>query len=382
MAATGEGLAVTGATGPTGVPAPEELRLLLLADAGSVNTQRFCEGLAGAGVDVRVASFRGEVASARGNHRLRAPARCGKAAYALAAPQARAAVRACRPGLLASYYVTGYGLLGTLTGFRPRVQITAGSDVLIAPGSWLLRRVVAWNLSTADLVVAWAPHVAEAAVRAGADARRVLVLPRGIPVDEFAAHRARRPSEQAGARVISTRSLWPQYNLTSVLRAMALLPALGLADWALTIAGEGPERGDLQALASSLGVADRVTFAGLVPNQELPRLLAEHDLYLSASASDGVSASLLEAMAVGLFPVVVDNAANRHWLGAGEGGTLVGEASPGEIAAAIARSHRDPTLRKAAVERNRVVVRDRGDRARNARLLAQRFESLLGRAGQ
>ena len=73
-----------------------------------------------------------------------------------------------------------------------------------------------------------------------------------------------------------------------------------------TIAGEGPMAADLQQLAATLGLRDRVFFPGFLPQATLRRLYAESHLFLHPSElgpngdQEGVPNSMLEAMASGL----------------------------------------------------------------------------------
>lgn len=75
-------------------------------------------------------------------------------------------------------------------------------------------------------------------------------------------------------------------------------------DWSLTILGEGPERGRLEALAASLGLERRVSLPGLVADP-WPHLLAAHAFALP-SRREGYPNALLEAMAAGLPAVAFD----------------------------------------------------------------------------
>ena len=62
------------------------------------------------------------------------------------------------------------------------------------------------------------------------------------------------------------------------------------------------------------GVMDRVTFPGFISNNDLPRFYHMADLYISASHVDGLSVSLMEALACGLPCIVSDIPANREWV--------------------------------------------------------------------
>ncbi len=73
----------------------------------------------------------------------------------------------------------------------------------------------------------------------------------------------------------------------------------------------GPDKGDgsfqmTRRRAEALGVADKVQFGGLVPNQEIPRWLDENDVFLNTTDVDNMPLSVMEAMAAGLCVVTTD----------------------------------------------------------------------------
>src|SRR5204863_7768121 len=96
-------------------------------------------------------------------------------------------------------------------------------------------------------------------------------------------------------------------------------------------------------------------------NRELPGILANSDLYISLIETDGVSASLLEAMATGILPIVPDHPANRFWITPGENGILLTDLSPRSIAESIVSASKDWSLRRRAWEQNVKTVQNRAD---------------------
>lgn len=87
------------------------------------------------------------------------------------------------------------------------------------------------------------------------------------------------------------------------LLAEALMEAVDL-DWTLTIAGDGPARGAVEALFAPFGA--RVTFLGLCDANELERLYAGSDLLVWPAINEAFGMALLEAQAAGL-PVIAGN---------------------------------------------------------------------------
>lgn len=351
------------------------LRILLFGDAAHPNVEQWCGSLVAAGADVALASLRGHANSATENHRLPSPP-VGKLRYLFALPYARSLARRLEPDLVASYQVSGYGWLAAMAGRRPIVQVTTGSDVLRIAGRPVIRRIVFRNLRDADLVTAWAPHMQRATVAAGAYADKTFVCPRGIPATEFRAHRCEPPRINQTVRIISTRAFRDPYRLDIVVEALAILRNLG-ERIELTLAGDGPARRKLQALIHRLGVTEAVRMPGHIPNRELARVLAEHHLYVSVIPSDGVSASLLEAMAVGLTPIVYDNEANRYWVKHRHNAVLGRLDDSHSLAAAIRHANRDFSTRLRARSENPRIVESRANSDINGRLFLGEFESLV-----
>jgi glycosyltransferase involved in cell wall biosynthesis len=149
---------------------------------------------------------------------------------------------------------------------------------------------------------------------------------------------------------------------------------------ALTICGEGPCREQIANDIHQLGLDDSVHLIGFVPNDRLASVLCEHDLYVSLIDYDGVSASLLEAMTVGLLPLVPNHLANRDWIQNGENGILLDGLSPDAIAQQIHRAITDLPLRRRAWDDNLEIVKKRADLSLNSTKFLQAFHDLTLRS--
>jgi glycosyltransferase involved in cell wall biosynthesis len=131
-------------------------------------------------------------------------------------------------------------------------------------------------------------------------------------------------------------------------------------DARLVIGNDGALRPDLERLAGELGISKSVEFVGVVERpKQLAELLGRAAVYVSVPSSDGTSATLLEAMAAGAFPVVSDLPSNSEWIDQ-TGGDLVPVGGVPELAAAIVRGLNQPDLRERVAARNLEVVRQRG----------------------
>ncbi len=154
--------------------------------------------------------------------------------------------------------------------------------------------------------IAVSHYVRNAAIAHGADPARVTVIPNGVDGQRF------QPGDPTEARaslhlpsaptLLFTGNLTPRKGVDVLLRALAACaPACPTTQ--LVIVGEGEERVSLQALAQTLGLADRVHFVGFQPHPTLSRWYQAADIFVLPSWAEGLSISLLEGMAAGR-PVV------------------------------------------------------------------------------
>lgn len=357
----------------------DRLSLAILGDIGHVNLQRWCESLAGAGIDLTVISFAKAPPGEYVAHQIPALHCATKLNYFFTVPYLRRLLNCVAPDVVVAYSVTGYGTLAALSEFHPVVQVTSGSDVLLAHTRPWLDYFARYSLQKADLVTAWAPHMAVAAHRLGADDNRIFVLPRGIPAKPFTSFCCRQPnSTEEPIRLICTRSLKAGYGIEHLLAVTAELKAIGLR-FVLTMAGDGPLRAQVERQINQNGLDNEVQLMGFVPNHDLPKILADHDLYISLVPSDGVSASLLEAMGAGLLPIVPHHPANEYWIEHQKTGILLDAEDPAAIAQAIYVAAGDVALRTRARTVNPVLVQQKADMTTNAVLYKQRFAKLCTR---
>jgi glycosyltransferase involved in cell wall biosynthesis len=95
------------------------------------------------------------------------------------------------------------------------------------------------------------------------------------------------------------------YKCPDILIAAAA-PLLAGSKLKLDIVGDGPMRAGLEAQARALGVAEAVTFHGNVPHAEVQRILGAADIFGFPSVREFGGAVVLEAMALGVVPIIVD----------------------------------------------------------------------------
>jgi glycosyltransferase involved in cell wall biosynthesis len=119
------------------------------------------------------------------------------------------------------------------------------------------------------------------------------------------------------------------------------------------IVGDGPERNNLKALALSLGIEDRVRFAGFRPNAR--DFLRIFDAFVLPSIHEGTPMALLEAMHEGIPCVATNVGGIPEILENGQCGIMVPPKSPTELARAcgmvLQNGYQRDSLVKRAYER-------------------------------
>ena len=134
-----------------------------------------------------------------------------------------------------------------------------------------------------------------------------------------------------GRLLVTVGALIPRKGQALAIRALALLPG----DVRLALAGTGADEAMLGALATELGVGERVHLLGSVRHDALPQLLSAADVMVLPAASEGLANAWVEALACGTPIVIADAGGARELLTSPEAGRIVAR-DAGAIAAGVA----------------------------------------------
>lgn len=146
----------------------------------------------------------------------------------------------------------------------------------------------------------------------------------------------------------------------TLIRAFARLREqrpIAAARLGLVLVGDGPLRGDCERLVQDLGIGDAVAFAG--ERGDVPTVMRTLNVFVLPSRAEGISNTILEAMACGLPVVATDVGGNGELVAAGETGLLVPPENPEALATAMARYLDDPLLSRRQGRAGRARVESR-----------------------
>ena len=191
-----------------------------------------------------------------------------------------------------------------------------------------LRRALPRLVRTADRVTAVSGDLA-AAVGELAEGVRVETIPNGIEVGFW----SRTSGPRDPLLAVAAGRLTGMKGFDVLLRAFRD----GAPDGSrLVLAGEGEDRSTLETLAETLGLRDRVTFAGRLDREGMRHLYGSAGVFVMPSRREGFPLALLEAMSAGL-PVVASSIGGVRDIMTEATGEMVPPDDPGALADALGR---------------------------------------------
>lgn len=201
------------------------------------------------------------------------------------------------------FYPDGIAAVKIAKALNKPVIITArGTDINLVPQYKKPLAMIQSAAIQASAMVTVCQALKDELVNLGVDGKRIEVLRNGVDLEVFVPPDNREVLRNDlgihGKTIFSVGHLIERKGHHLVIAALQLLP-----DVKLLIAGQGPEENRLRRLAAELGVANRVSFLGVLPRNELRKYYGAADMLVLASSREGWANVLLESMACGT-PVV------------------------------------------------------------------------------
>jgi len=249
------------------------------------------------------------------------------------------------------YRAAFYVLYAAHVWRRPVVLHVHGSsfDAFLETRSPALRALQDAVFDASDAIVVLSPYWREVLGRR-VDPAKLCVIPNAVDVDAF------DPSFGAETpHVVYLSNLIERKGVLDLVAAVDALVEDGVGPFRVSIAGDGPLRGEVAALAAR---HDRVEALGFVDEAAKRRLLDAGTIYVLPTYAEGLPIAMLEAMAGGNAVVATTVGSIPEVVGP-ENGRLVEPGDPDALADALAALVRDPETTAAMGRRNRQAVLDR-----------------------
>lgn len=354
------------------------MNILFLGEPNSPNTMSWVEGLRALGCVVTVASARSD--GKDGAYPIGPSILPARLRMMVGVPEVKKLIKKFNPDVLIAYRVTSYGYVGARTGFHPFVLAAQNENIAYHPTNSIFRGKLLsyfarYAIKRADLIHSWSTNITKGLKKYGAEDSQILQLHRGINTGIFMPPE-NQEWDNKHIRIISTRSLYPIYRLSDVIKAFSIFNS-NYEDSSLVIAGEGPEKQDLIELTKKLDLIGKITFTGRINAEKTAAELRKADFYVSIIETEGLSSSLLEACACGVFPIVADIPASRTIIENNKNGTLLPSTIPTEIAKALMNAVENRNLMRDAAQINMKLIKESFDRELNLKQFVSKYSELM-----
>jgi colanic acid/amylovoran biosynthesis glycosyltransferase len=200
------------------------------------------------------------------------------------------------------------------------------------------------------------------------DPERFKIVHCGIDIGAF----AYRPPRRDVKRLLCVARVSFEKGLGFLVEAVDRLHQEG-CDIELHLAGDGPDRPDIEAMIRKRGLENRIKVLGFLTENEVRAALDQADAFVLPSFIEGVPVSAMEAMAIGV-PVIATNVGGTSELVEdGVTGLLIRPADVDSICAAVLRLKNDPDLARRLAEQGRKKVEAEFDGAVEFAKLKEHF---------
>jgi glycosyltransferase involved in cell wall biosynthesis len=275
-------------------------------------------------------------------------------------------IRRLRPDVVHSLEIIGPGALTLAahqlagSGFPPWIVTNNGDDLYLHGKLAATGPAVRGVLAACDYYRAECQRDIALARELGFRGESLPVLPNAGGLDLDRAASLRQPGPTSARRLIVVKGYqdWAGRALVALQALERLADRLDGYRIALFLAPR-PVRIAAELMSRRTGIPiDVVPWS---EHEEILRLHGQARLSIGVSISDGIPSSLLEAMAMGSFPIQSDTSCACEWIVDGQTGALLSSQEPLEVAAAIAPALTDDALVDDAARRNAEVARKRLD---------------------
>lgn len=207
--------------------------------------------------------------------------------------------------------------------------------------------------------------------------KSVVSIPNGVDLERFSP--CAKTSAADGEIVFGTVARFdPIKNLPCMIRGYELFrqrqPMLKAR---LVLVGDGPLKGEIQALAAASSYASEIVFPGETQTPEA--WYAQFDVYLNGSFSEGMSNTILEGMACGLPVIASSVPGNRAWLADGVNALFFESDNAGDLARCLEALAIDRSLAARIGKENRQRAESDYDNRAFLMRYHQLYQQLLGR---
>ncbi len=296
------------------------MKVLLLADGSSVHAVRYQAELKSLGVEVVLVSIE---AGATVDIKLKRSTGISAIDYMLAAPIIKNIIKCENSDIINPHFACGYGFMTALSGLwktKPVLLHCLGSDILVSPQkSWLHKWRVVYALKKSHQIVVDSEYLGAEVEKIYNKAKNKVIF-WGADRQAFDNYDKKQQNGFIWKRplnVIVPRAHYPVYNNHFIIHALKDL--IRNKDITITFPGWGDNLKAFKEMVDHEQINDGIKYYNFKSREKFNEFISDFDIYLSAALSDSSPASLIEAMASGLYPIVGDIPGVKEWMDSNNG---------------------------------------------------------------
>lgn len=293
------------------------------------------------------------------------------------------AVRAHKPQTLHAHWWLPGGFVGALvskwTGI-PLVITTHGTDVEQLRRTRWAKLPARFTFGQARVITCGSNYLREQLIELGvANEKRVRVIPMPVNplfvncVSHITSRESKFENRNSKIEILTVARLTKQKSIDTLIDALEILRARGM-DARLRIVGDGDQRAALEQKTRAQNLEAAVEFLGMRPQNELPNLYAQCDVFVLPSVREGMGLVLAEALLCGAPVIAANSGGVTDIVRAGETGLLFSERDANALADALEKYARDPQYAARLAENGRALVMERFTPPRVAEQFLQIYE--------
>jgi len=291
------------------------MKILTLADGRAFHTVRFQSEVIKQGHELILASLeRGDTVDIL----LRKKSVSNSLNYFFVNRQIKDLVRKIDPDIVNPHFASGYGFSVAVSRVwkkKPVVLHCLGSDILISPRKSIAhKRRVIYALEKAGTIFGDSSYLLEQ-IKKLSRTQNLHLIPWGVErevLDSFSKRIGRGYHIKKPYRILVPRPHERVYNNKFIIDSLA--DPINRGEIKITFPAWGDFFDQFKKYATKLCPEGKVAYYRKMPRREYKEFLKDHDIYLSAALSDSAPASLIEAMACGMVPIVSRIPGVNDWI--------------------------------------------------------------------
>lgn len=289
----------------------QEIKIAILADAGSTHTVKWVNALSDRGLKISLISLRKpapeSISEAVNVYVLENQNQKNsdllKLSYLTQARSIKKIVKEISPDILHAFYATSYGTLGRYCKHPKYIISVWGSDVYEFPiKSPFHKYIIQRNLSSAIHIFSTSEDMMRETKKY--TKQPISVIPFGVDVEFFVPKPKNTNTDELVFGTVKTME--HVYGIDILIRSFAKFKEQYSGKAKLLIAGSGGKIDTYKKLANDLGVGDQTKFLGYIPQSQVPTIIQQMDVFMVLSRRESFGVAAVEAAACGI-PVIATN---------------------------------------------------------------------------